>query len=107
MAEPYGSPLQAPTAAASRASPAPGIGGSAGKTRDGLDSGEVANAANARRRASDAEPWQTILPVAEHLALVEQAGWTVTATQWLPVAAAEVTHGRRSLLATAEPLAPE
>lgn len=72
---------------------------------DGLDSGEVANAANARRRNGDAEPWQTILPVAEHLALVEQAGWTVTTTQWPPVPAADVTHGRRSLLATAEPLA--
>ena len=74
---------------------------------DGLDSGEVVNAANARRRAADAEPWQTILPVAEHLALVEQAGWTVTTTQWLPAAAADVTHGRRSLLATAEPLPRE
>jgi methyltransferase (TIGR00027 family) len=74
---------------------------------DGLDSGEVANAANLRRRAGVAEPWQTILPVAEHVALVEQAGWTVTMTQWSPVAAAGATHGRRSLLATAEPLPPE
>jgi len=71
---------------------------------DGLDSGEIAEAANARRRTGDAEPWQTILPVAEHLALVEQAGWTVTTTQWSPALAADVTHGRRSLLATAEPL---
>jgi len=77
---------------------------------DGLDSGEVTSAANARRRTGDAEPWQTILPVADHLALVEQAGWTVTTTQWPPVPpvpAADVTHGRRSLLATAEPLARE
>jgi methyltransferase (TIGR00027 family) len=71
---------------------------------DGLDSGEVASAANLRRRAGDAEPWQTILPVAEHLALVERAGWTVTTTQWSPVPATDVTHGRRSLLAVAEPL---
>ncbi|HXB47519.1 MAG TPA: class I SAM-dependent methyltransferase [Streptosporangiaceae bacterium] len=71
---------------------------------DGLDSGEVARAANARRRAGEAEPWRTILPVAEHLALIEQAGWAVTTTQWSPVPAADVTHGRRSLLATAEPL---
>jgi methyltransferase (TIGR00027 family) len=68
---------------------------------DGFDSGEVATAANLRRRTGDAEPWQTILPAAEHLALVEQTGWTVTATQWSPVAGADVTHGRRSLLATA------
>ncbi|HKD88686.1 MAG TPA: SAM-dependent methyltransferase [Streptosporangiaceae bacterium] len=74
---------------------------------DGLDSAEVASVANARRRAGDAEPWQTILPVGEHLALVEQSGWTVTTTQWSPVSAAGVTHGRRSLLATAEPLLPE
>jgi methyltransferase (TIGR00027 family) len=74
---------------------------------DGLDSREVASAANARRRTGDAEPWQTILPVAEHLALVEQAGWTVTTTQWCPVPATVVTHGRRTLLAVAEPLPPE
>jgi methyltransferase (TIGR00027 family) len=74
---------------------------------DGLDSREVASAANARRRTGDAEPWQTILPVAEHLALVEQAGWTVTTTQWCPVPATDVTHGRRTLLAVAEPLPPE
>jgi len=74
---------------------------------DGLDSREVASAANARRRAGDAEPWQTILPVAEHLALVEQAGWTITSTQWLPVPDTDVWHGRRSLLAVAEPLPRE
>jgi methyltransferase (TIGR00027 family) len=74
---------------------------------DGLDSGEVAGAANARRRLGDVEPWQTILPVAEHLALVEQAGWTVTAMEWSPVPDTGATHGRRSLLATAEPLPPE
>jgi methyltransferase (TIGR00027 family) len=74
---------------------------------DGLDSGEVASAANARRRTGDAEPWQTILPVAEHLALVEQAGWTVTTTQWSPVPATDVTDGRRSLLAVAERPPPE
>ncbi len=68
---------------------------------DGLDSGEVAAAANLRRRTSDAEPWQTILPAAEHLALVEQAGWAVAATQWSPASNADVPDGRRSLLATA------
>jgi methyltransferase (TIGR00027 family) len=71
---------------------------------DGLDSGEVASAANLRRRTGDAEPWKTILPVAEHLALVERAGWAVTTTQWSPGPAADVTDGRRSLLAAAEPL---
>jgi methyltransferase (TIGR00027 family) len=68
---------------------------------DGLDSAEVIAAANLRRRTADAEPWLTILPVGEHLALIEEAGWSVTATQWSPVAVQEVSHGRRSLLVTA------
>lgn len=68
---------------------------------DGLDSGEVAAEANLRRRTGTTEPWRTILPVAEHLALIEQAGWTVTATQWCPAANADVGNGRRTLLATA------
>jgi len=70
---------------------------------DGLDSGEVATEANLRRRTGETEPWQTILPVAEHMALIEQAGWTVTATQWCPAANADVSNGRRTLLATAAP----
>jgi methyltransferase (TIGR00027 family) len=71
---------------------------------EGLDSGEVASAANMRRRTGEAEPWQTILPAAEHQELLEQAGWSVTTTQWSPVPASDVAHGRQSLLATAEPL---
>jgi methyltransferase (TIGR00027 family) len=70
---------------------------------DGLDSGEVVAAANARRRAGDAEPWRTILPAAEHLVVLEQAGWSVTATVDSPVPAADVSDGRRSLLVTAVP----
>src|SRR5215472_5872093 len=68
---------------------------------DGLDSAEVVAAANLRRRTGDAEPWQTILPAAEHLALIEQAGWKITATEWSPTAALDVSHGRRSLLVAA------
>ncbi|HTA08450.1 MAG TPA: class I SAM-dependent methyltransferase [Streptosporangiaceae bacterium] len=68
---------------------------------DGHDSVEVAAAANAGRRAGVAEPWLTVLPVAEHLAMLTDAGWQVTETQWSPVAAAEVSHGRRSLLVVA------
>ena len=45
---------------------------------DGLDSGRVARAANARRRSASAEPWRTILPVARQLALLAGAGWRVT-----------------------------
>ncbi len=69
----------------------------------GLSSAEVAAAANARRRNGASEPWLTILPAAEHLDLLAAAGWTVTATVQSPVAADDVSHGRRSLLVTAVP----
>jgi methyltransferase (TIGR00027 family) len=68
---------------------------------DGHDSAVVVAAANGRRRTAAAEPWQTILPAAEHLALLTDAGWRVTGTEWSPVAAADVSYGRRSLLVTA------
>jgi methyltransferase (TIGR00027 family) len=74
---------------------------------DGFDSAEVAALANARRRTGTAEPWHTILPVREHLALLAEAGWQVTATTWSPAASAEVSHGRRSLLVVATPLAAD
>jgi methyltransferase (TIGR00027 family) len=69
---------------------------------DGLDSAEVVAAANRRRRTGDAEPWQTILPTAEHLALIELAGWRIARTELSPVAATDVTDGRRSLLVAAD-----
>jgi len=68
---------------------------------DGLDSADVATAANRRRRTGDTEPWRTILPAGEHLALIERAGWTITGTQWSPVSAEGVTDGRRSMLVSA------
>lgn len=68
---------------------------------DGFDSTEVVAVANLRRRTGDAEPWQTILPAAEHLALIELAGWRITGVEESPVPAAEVTDGRRSLLVSA------
>jgi methyltransferase (TIGR00027 family) len=69
---------------------------------DGLDSAEVAATANLRRRTGDTEPWQTILPAAEHLALIESAAWRITRIEQSPVAAADVTDGRRSLLVAAD-----
>ena len=65
------------------------------------DSAEVVITANERRRAGAAEPWLTILPAADHLALLTKAGWQVTTTEWVPPAATDVSHGRRSLLAAA------
>jgi methyltransferase (TIGR00027 family) len=89
------------TALAARAAPGSRLVVSIATHAEGFDSAEVVAAANLRRRTAAAEPWRTILPPAEHLALVEQSGWTVTATQWSPVAAADVSHGRRSLLVAA------
>lgn len=68
---------------------------------DGFDSAEVVAAANARRRTAGAEPWRTILPANEHLALLARAGWTASSVTESPPASAEVSHGRRSLLVSA------
>jgi methyltransferase (TIGR00027 family) len=43
----------------------------------GMDSAKVVAAANARRRASAAEPWQTILPAAAQVELLSWAGWSL------------------------------
>lgn|SRR5215472_9703061 len=68
---------------------------------DGYDSALVATSANSRRRAGAAEPWLTILPAAEHLELLTNAGWRVTTTEWAPAASADVSYGRRSLMVAA------
>jgi methyltransferase (TIGR00027 family) len=64
---------------------------------------EVTAAANARRRAASAEPWRTILRRDEYLALLAETGWDVTSVTAQPAVTADVSHGRRSLLVTAEP----
>jgi methyltransferase (TIGR00027 family) len=64
---------------------------------------EVAAAANARRRTGAAEPWVTILRPDEHLTMLTDAGWAVTATEDSPSASDDVSHGRRSLLVSAVP----
>jgi methyltransferase (TIGR00027 family) len=86
---------------AGRAAPGSVLAASLATHADGHDSSEVVAAANGRRRAGAAEPWRTILPAAEQLALVAAAGWQVTETEWSPVAAADVSHGKQSLLVTA------
>ncbi len=68
---------------------------------DGYDSAEVTAVANGRRRTGAAEPWRTILPAADHLALVTRAGWAVIATEWSPETNSDVSHGRRSLFVSA------
>jgi methyltransferase (TIGR00027 family) len=64
---------------------------------------EVVATANAGRRTAAAEPWRTILPRDEHLALVADAGWTVTTVTDAPSASDHVSHGRHSLLVAASP----
>ena len=86
---------------AERAAPGSVLAVSLATHADGHDSAEVAAVANGRRRTGAAEPWQTILPAAEHLAMLAAAGWRVTTTEWSPTAGAEVSHGRRSLHVTA------
>jgi methyltransferase (TIGR00027 family) len=68
-----------------------------------LSAAGVAAAANARRRTGGSEPWLTILPADEHLAMLSDAGWSVTATADSPAASEDVSHGRRSLLVSAIP----
>jgi methyltransferase (TIGR00027 family) len=89
------------TALAGRAAPGSVLAVSLATHADGHDSAEVAAVANSRRRAAADEPWRTILPTAEHLALVTDAGWPIANTEWSPVAAPDVVHGRRSLLVIA------
>jgi hypothetical protein len=43
--------------------------------RDDDVAAEVVAAANARRRAAEAEPWRTILPRDQQIALLARAGW--------------------------------
>jgi methyltransferase (TIGR00027 family) len=68
-----------------------------------LSAAEVAAAANAGRRTGGSEPWLTILPVDQHLAMLSEAGWSVTATADSPAASNDVSHGHRSLLVSAIP----
>jgi methyltransferase (TIGR00027 family) len=86
---------------ASRAAPGSALAVTLATHADGLDSAEVVAAANARRRAGVAEPWRTILPAGEHLAMLERSGWTVTSVVEAPLAHDEVSFGRRSLFVNA------
>lgn len=88
-------------ALAGRAAPGSAIAVSLQTHADGYDSAEVVTLANTRRRTAAAEPWLTILPAAEHLALLTTAGWHVTTTEWAPTAAIDVSHARRTLLVVA------
>jgi methyltransferase (TIGR00027 family) len=87
--------------AASCAAPGSTLAASLAIHESPLPAAEVVAIANARRRAAGAEPWRTILPRDEHLALLADAGWTVTTVTDAPSAGEDVTHGRRSLFVAA------
>jgi methyltransferase (TIGR00027 family) len=89
--------------AASRAAPGSALAASLATYESEAPAAEVVATANARRRAGAAEPWRTILPRDEHLALLADAGWSVTAVADSPSVGDDVSHGRRSLLVVAEP----
>jgi methyltransferase (TIGR00027 family) len=88
------------TALARRAGPGSTLAASLSVHRAGADSERVKAVANARRRASRSEPWQTILPREAHLDLLREAGWVPDRA----VDAADLAEGTdrdRSLLVTA------
>jgi methyltransferase (TIGR00027 family) len=68
---------------------------------DGFDSADVVATANGRRRTAEAEPWRTILPASEQLALLARTGWTVSSVTESPAARTQVSHGRKTLLVAA------
>jgi methyltransferase (TIGR00027 family) len=70
---------------------------------EGFDPAEVVAAANALRVTGAAEPWRTILPPDEHIAMLARSGWSVTSAEPSPGARAEEGFGRRSLLVLAAP----
>jgi methyltransferase (TIGR00027 family) len=91
------------TGAASCAAPGSALAASLATYESAAPAAEVVAAANARRRASSAEPWRTILPRDEHLALLAEAGWTVATVTDSPSTRDDVSHGRGSLLVAATP----
>jgi methyltransferase (TIGR00027 family) len=90
-------------ALAARAAPGSVLGATLSTHADGADSAIVVAEANSRRRRAAEEPWRTILPAAEHLALLTQAGWAVTRTRWAPSSSTSTSTspGRGSLLVQA------
>lgn len=61
---------------ASRSAPESELAISLAVHSDGKPSAAVVSAANAARGGGRGEPWRTILPASEHLAMLDEAGWT-------------------------------
>jgi methyltransferase (TIGR00027 family) len=89
---------------ASRAAPGSTLAASLAIHAQGRSTAEVLAAANARRRAGETEPWRTILPRDEQIALLASAGWH--AERVADAADLEVTAPPgRTLLVEASPAA--
>ena len=87
---------------ASCAGPGSTLAASLAVHADGLATADVLAAANARRRAGRTEPWRTILPRDEHIALLARAGWRTD--QAVDAADLEATApAGRNLLVLAHP----
>jgi methyltransferase (TIGR00027 family) len=69
---------------------------------DGLDTELVLTSANAARRTGRTEPWRTILPRADHLAMLAEAGWQVQDCRDASGLGATAVNGRRSLFVVAQ-----
>ena len=87
---------------ASCAAPGSTLAASLAVHAEGLATADVLAAANARRRAGQTEPWRTILPRDEQLALLARAGWRTD--QAVDAADLEATApAGRTLLVLAHP----
>lgn len=67
--------------------------------RAGIDSEIVITTANAARVTGTTEPWQTILPIDAHLALVSETGWNVNLAVDVSEIDPEVDPGRSVFIA--------
>ncbi|HLI51329.1 MAG TPA: class I SAM-dependent methyltransferase [Thermomicrobiaceae bacterium] len=65
---------------------------------EGLDSDSVIERVNARRPNAKAEPWKTILPVAEYHDLFAHSGWTLIETIDPSVTDDRIPEGRTLLI---------
>jgi methyltransferase (TIGR00027 family) len=90
----------------SRAAPGSTLAVSLAVHRRGVGSDQVITAANARRRSGLSEPWRTILPLDDHLALLSDAGWHVERAVDAVELDGEATAGRTQLV-TAGPVTPD
>jgi len=82
----------------SRAAPGTRLAVSLAVHRKGVASEQVTAAANARRASGRAEPWQTILPLDAHLALLSRSGWRVERAIDAVLLDAEAAPGRTQLV---------